>query len=922
MTSKYENSKTAKERSKTPNAIEEVFPWLSEFHKIIRSSTGSRNYQHLEESLLFYTQNIRSNISSNVKFGNAVIYNLKKHINNVLIFFHLYWFDIKQDIADHSSYLNKMSALLNVYIDMELKTSNHYPISVRDSKIAARILAALYIYLNNSEEHIFKVLLRIKNMEKYTKICNHIFMKSFANLETKMTSITKSITDIAYVRYLLAFKMWEKVEETSNKKKKINDLAVKLLRSRMPKLRDELKFVPKPPKNANNEIPWLLHVNLKHTLDHFLLFEDKMDNNFGDLQRTKMICINQTSSKFQKHQINSLFHWSNSNGSKQEISKDHISDLQSHNTSSIDRNKSLKKNKKKAGQMKHKQNKIIIIDITGDVEISKVKRKKIKLGYLRIMEENIKKNKKHINHLKSSSSQLVAANKKSFNKSSKISVKNTCFEHKFISDNKVSYISNSNKSSLNDVYCIDLQKNEHTCLDFMKENEIQQHDYNSHYIKSPMFVDQNIKDIKVTANVLNKSKPENHISSHVTYVTGNVISSYSNPVMQNKEVLTSQEESAMETISVFKMCQNSNADQHCFKQELPASADCNVAQKYITCKTVPMPVDVHVYVVNHIGERIMPMHAEKRVQCLDKSNDTCTVSTTFNGDQIIEPALYSQHFDNVRMNDYSNVAKYSETMMKEQQERNDCDSSILNNRIHPSEPCTHDINSFEIGSNAEVQDYELKNFPKIEMDGITNTDYLFNNVQSKTQEDFLQQSSAVMPQINYDDLIKTQDTLHNMFNDNENDVELPYDTNVIYMLNDYDNHDDHSKYVYVSNLTDERIMTTNAEKKAECIDNSNDMCIVSTTFTEDQIVGSSWDDQYVNFDNKKKCDYEDSSSNYSKATMKEQQGRGDCDTSMSNDRLYSSEFCAFDIDSFEMDTKEASEIMKIDCIDDFENIDF
>jgi len=89
----------------------------------------------------------------------------------MLIFFHLYWFDIKQvlsiifhpvaeelsikdifviifylqDITDHSSYLSKMSTLLNVYIDMELKTSDH----VRDSsKIAARIFAALYIYLS------------------------------------------------------------------------------------------------------------------------------------------------------------------------------------------------------------------------------------------------------------------------------------------------------------------------------------------------------------------------------------------------------------------------------------------------------------------------------------------------------------------------------------------------------------------------------------------------------------------------------------------------------------------------------------------------------------------------------------------------------------------------------------------------------
>lgn len=100
----------------------------------------------------------------------------------MLIFFHLYWFDIKQvllisiifchcrtdykynvivnllfflflsqDIADHSQYLNKISTLLNVYIDMELKISMEKKTSshIRDSsKIAAKILAALYIYLS------------------------------------------------------------------------------------------------------------------------------------------------------------------------------------------------------------------------------------------------------------------------------------------------------------------------------------------------------------------------------------------------------------------------------------------------------------------------------------------------------------------------------------------------------------------------------------------------------------------------------------------------------------------------------------------------------------------------------------------------------------------------------------------------------
>lgn len=61
-----ENSKNTKERSKPQqledktvndnNAIEEAFPWLLEFNKIVCSSTGNRSYRHLERLLLFYTQ--------------------------------------------------------------------------------------------------------------------------------------------------------------------------------------------------------------------------------------------------------------------------------------------------------------------------------------------------------------------------------------------------------------------------------------------------------------------------------------------------------------------------------------------------------------------------------------------------------------------------------------------------------------------------------------------------------------------------------------------------------------------------------------------------------------------------------------------------------------------------------------------------
>lgn len=56
---------------------------------------GKGIYERYVILRLPYFRNIVSSVAgSNIKFSSAV--NLKNHINNMLIFFHLYWLDIKQ----------------------------------------------------------------------------------------------------------------------------------------------------------------------------------------------------------------------------------------------------------------------------------------------------------------------------------------------------------------------------------------------------------------------------------------------------------------------------------------------------------------------------------------------------------------------------------------------------------------------------------------------------------------------------------------------------------------------------------------------------------------------------------------------------------------------------------------------------------
>ncbi|XP_018046480.1 PREDICTED: uncharacterized protein MAL13P1.304-like, partial [Atta colombica] len=905
--SKYESNKNTKKRSKNQekrledvrlednNKIEQLLPWLLKFNKIIHSYTGSRNYEHLERLLFFYTQNILSSVAENTVEFNDKINLIKNHINKMLIFFHMYWLDIKQQNVDYSQYLNKISALLNVYIDMELKTSSHV---VKDSsKVAAKILAALYIYLNNSEEHIFRILLRNKHTKKYTKVCNHIFMRSFTNLKTKTTSIT----DVAYIRYLLAFKIWRKMEETakklnlSDKKKRIDELALMLLGPRMPKLQDELlKFVPRPPIQEKNETLWLIESNqfdIKEFHKQFLLFEDKMDNSTG-LKYTKTIHADQTCSKSQKHQINSLFCPNNSNGSTSEQKVNKCLDgLRNNNTLSNNKNnknKCLETHLQKSGSRslkplkKNNSHKIIIIDLTGD---DKVKRKRTnRNSESSKVKKNKRNKKKHINSSKYLNKLTNSDVKEHSNEDNKNLKEKNRLESKPVDIKSSNGIENCTLVSSD------------TCMEFTKENE-KQHSYNLHYLNSAMLDDQNINELKT--NVSEKNKLKNCVSSNMTIE--DITRSCDNSITQNKDALTSQEESAMETIPL-KTCQNNVTDQQNyqfdFKQEFPTSADCaiqkscpccntrhvdhfimtslqfitdrsslitemmkqNVCQinkcpKYctnvivakaqgnlhntfydnendikLTCDTIKNDCNKYVYLLNHTDKCVTTVHAEKRVQCLDKSNDKCTVSTTFTEDKVVDSPSYSQHVNDkfVKINDHD--SKYSETMIKEQQKESD--SFTLNDRLH--------------FSNVDV-DYNMKKFfpKKEETDEMTNNidlehNNFVNDIQSETlMEDVFWQPSE-QPEINL----------------------------------------------------------------AGVLNKSEDTCIVSTTFIEDQIMESSMDSQRVNSDNRRKCVYE--------YTMKER-GKSDCDTLMSSEHSFNTDF-------FEIDSKEISEVMKTNCINDFEDI--
>lgn len=82
---------------------------------------------------------------------------------------------------------------------------------------------------------------------------------------------------MTYVRYLLALKLWKRIKDDLQEKKKINDLGIAMLGQRTPLMNPELeKFIPKAPEFQKNSTLWLLQPNsfdLRKACDCFIKYE-------------------------------------------------------------------------------------------------------------------------------------------------------------------------------------------------------------------------------------------------------------------------------------------------------------------------------------------------------------------------------------------------------------------------------------------------------------------------------------------------------------------------------------------------------------------------------------------------------------------------------------------------------------------------
>ncbi|XP_076246306.1 uncharacterized protein LOC143186508 [Calliopsis andreniformis] len=228
------------------SSIIELFPWIIEFRKMCRCMHTDKSMATLTELMQFYVRNV--SISVNECYTRPLrAAKLKDFISETLLLFLYIYRELSKD-GNRSIYLNNMSDLLALYIDMELKASKK---SKEDhDKICARLTSCLYVYLEHSTEHLLDTLMKIQLMcRNYHHILDPIITKIMRNIPLHPES------SIMFIRYFLIYRLWRKINGDTAVRNQITAAAIASL-GPLPStfspciLEDVLPKVPKSPPNS------------------------------------------------------------------------------------------------------------------------------------------------------------------------------------------------------------------------------------------------------------------------------------------------------------------------------------------------------------------------------------------------------------------------------------------------------------------------------------------------------------------------------------------------------------------------------------------------------------------------------------------------------------------------------------------------
>ncbi|CAH1390413.1 unnamed protein product [Nezara viridula] len=245
------------------------FPWMDEFFRLCYKDMTNPTARGLEKLMIFYHQNISQSVKEDICKPNRCA-KLRCNMGDVLIFFHMSYSDNKPPF-EHSSYLAKMSDLMALYMDLEIKASRSGNEIL--PRIASRITSCLNVFFGRSHDYILDTILKTKMIAKSSwELCDLIFRRVLRECPGSSAYV------LTFIRYILAFKLWKVIVVT--KKDKITIQSVAEIHLKLPPLfREKISvcaplrdILPRIPKARTDIVTFLLEAkySIKDKIKMFL----------------------------------------------------------------------------------------------------------------------------------------------------------------------------------------------------------------------------------------------------------------------------------------------------------------------------------------------------------------------------------------------------------------------------------------------------------------------------------------------------------------------------------------------------------------------------------------------------------------------------------------------------------------------------
>ncbi|XP_075229348.1 uncharacterized protein LOC142328997 isoform X2 [Lycorma delicatula] len=194
-----------------------TFPWLTTFsNKCANLMEKKFDLPILHDLMTEFVLSLTADVNECYKKPNRAA-KLKKVVNEYLLFFHMVYLDIKQPL-EHLPYLNRMSDLLAMYVDLEIKASRRRKEHVKI--ICGKLTAALFVFLRYSMDHILDTMLKTRLMAKSSNEISAPVLGCVLHDKP-----IHPLSGITYVRYILVYKLWKKVVRGADERRRINKQA-------------------------------------------------------------------------------------------------------------------------------------------------------------------------------------------------------------------------------------------------------------------------------------------------------------------------------------------------------------------------------------------------------------------------------------------------------------------------------------------------------------------------------------------------------------------------------------------------------------------------------------------------------------------------------------------------------------------------